>query len=85
MQSLIKRKLPMQVSLYFSENAKKIIDRIAEEEKPKIVIGDMVRSTEYIKDILAFRIADLDDKISKRYERQYNKYKSLWSIFNYIT
>ena len=73
MQSLIKRKLPMQVSLYFSENAKKIIDRIAEEEKPKIVIGDMVRSTEYIKDIRAFRIADLDDKISKRYERQYNK------------
>ena len=65
MQSLIKRKLPMQVSLYFSENAKKIIDRIAEEEKPKIVIGDMVRSTEYIKDIRAFRIADLDDKISK--------------------
>ena len=33
----------------------------------------MVRSTEYIKDIRAFRIADLDDKISKRYERQYNK------------
>lgn len=68
--SIALKRLPMQVSLYWSEKAKTLIDSIVKEEKPDIVIGDMVRSTEYIKDIQAFRIADLDDRISLRYQRQ---------------
>ena len=68
--SLILRNQPMQVSLYWSKYAKKIVNELVKEENPSIVIGDMIRSTEYIKDINALRIADLDDRISLRYERQ---------------
>ena len=66
---LLKRK-PMQVSLYWNPEAKKIIDTLVDEENPDIIIGDMVRSTEYIRDYNAFRVADLDDRISLRYQRQ---------------
>lgn len=68
--SVLLRKKPMQVSLYWSEKAKQIIDRLVMEEKPDIVIGDMVRCMEYIKDIDTYRIADLDDRLSLRYQRQ---------------
>jgi len=68
--SIILRKKPMQVSLYWSPRAKKIIDQLIEFERPQFVIGDMVRSTEYIKDADCYRIADLDDRISLRYKRQ---------------
>ena len=70
MNSLIGKKKPMQVSLFWSKSAKDAVDKLVQEEKPDIVIGDMVRSTDYIKDIDAFRIADLDDRISLRYQRQ---------------
>lgn len=70
MNSLIGKKKPMQVSLFWSKSAKDDVDKLVQEEKPDIVIGDMVRSTDYIKDIDAFRIADLDDRISLRYQRQ---------------
>lgn len=66
---LLKRK-PMQVSLYWNPSAKMMIDEIVKEEQPDIIIGDMVRSTEYIKDYSMYRIADLDDRISLRYQRQ---------------
>ena len=67
---MVLKKRPMQVSLYWNPDAKKVIDDIVKEEKPEIIIGDMVRSTEYIKDYAAFRVADLDDRISLRYQRQ---------------
>ena len=68
--SIILHEKPMQVALYWSPEAKKMVDELAEKEHPKYVIGDMVRSTEYIRDIDSFRIADLDDRISLRYKRQ---------------
>lgn len=68
--SVILKRKPMQVLLYWNPEAKKIIDMLVDEEKPDIIIGDMVRSTEYIRDYNAFRIADLDDRISLRYQRQ---------------
>lgn len=54
----------MQVALYWSTEAKKMVDDLVKKERPQFVIGDMVRSTEYIRDIDSFRIADLDDRIS---------------------
>ena len=69
-ESLILRHKPMQVSLYWNPEAKAIVDRIVQEEKPEYVIGDMVRSIEYIKNISSYRISDLDDRISLRYQRQ---------------
>lgn len=68
--SVILRKKPMQVVLYWSPEAKKIVNHTIKKEKPQYVIGDMVRSTEYIRDVNSFRIADLDDRISLRYKRQ---------------
>lgn len=68
--SIVLRKKPMQVSLYWSSEAKKIINQLIKTEQPAFVIGDMVRSTEYIRDVDSFRIADLDDRISLRYKRQ---------------
>ena len=68
--SIILRKKPMQVALYWSTEAKKMVDDLVKKERPQFVIGDMVRSTEYIRDIDSFRIADLDDRISLRYKRQ---------------
>lgn len=68
--SILLKKKPMQVSLYWNPSAKMMIDEIVKEEQPDIIIGDMVRSTEYIKDYPIYRIADLDDRISLRYQRQ---------------
>lgn len=70
MDSFIKRKKPLQVSLYWNPEAKKVVDDIVKKHNPQIVIGDMIRSTEYIKNVSAYRIADLDDRISLRYKRQ---------------
>lgn len=64
------KKRPMQVSLFWNPCAKKIVDQIFVEEKPQIVIADMIRCTEYIRNLSSFRIADLDDRISLRYQRQ---------------
>lgn len=69
-KSLIKKQFPLQVSLYLSGEAKKSVDKLILEEKPDIVIGDMVRSTEYIRHADTFTVADLDDRISLRYKRQ---------------
>lgn len=68
--SFIKKKWPMQVSLFWSPEAKNIIDKVIEEEKPVILISDMVRTVEYLRNIKCFKIADLDDMISIRYQRQ---------------
>ncbi len=69
-KTFIQRKNPMQVSLYWNDEAKDVVNKVFSEEKPVAVIGDMVRSTEYIKDLPCFRIADLDDRISMRYQRE---------------
>lgn len=68
--SLILRKYPLQVALYLSKKAANIVNNIKKEEKPDVIIGDMVRSTEYIKNYSSYTIADLDDRISLRYKRQ---------------
>lgn len=68
--SFILRKKPMQVSLFWTKKAKEQVDNLIKTEKPDIIIADMIRTTEYIKDARVVRIADLDDRISLRYARQ---------------
>lgn len=68
--TVIKKKYPMQVSLYYDDSIKNKINEIIELEKPDLIIADMVRMTEYLKDYDINKIADLDDLISIRYERQ---------------
>ena len=70
LHSVIRRKFPMQVSLYWNKRAKQQIDELIKEEDADIAIADMIRCTEYIKDSSCFRIADLDDMLSLRYKRQ---------------
>lgn len=71
-KSIIKGEQPLQVSLFLSKRAMDQVDSLIENEKPKIIISDMVRCTEYIRDRDIYSIADLDDRISLRYKRQLN-------------
>lgn len=70
--SFIKRKYPMQVSLYWDKKIDIMIKDIVSKYSPSIVIGDMVRTTEYLKNLgeNIYTVADLDDRLSLRYERQ---------------
>jgi len=69
--SLIKRKYPLQVSLYYDRKIKKLINDLVVSKKVNIVIADMVRTTEYLLDLnVDLTIADLDDRLSLRYRRQ---------------
>lgn len=68
--TLIKKEWPMQVSLFYDLSVNSRIKEIIEVEKPDILMCDMVRTAEYIKDLDIKKILDLDDLISIRYKRQ---------------
>ena len=70
LKTFIKRQYPLQVSLFWDTEIKKRIEAIIKEEKPDYVISDFIRTTEYLKDYEGFKIADLQDLLSLRYERQ---------------
>lgn len=72
-KSFILRKWPLQVSVYYSKSAKKELLKVVEKYKPDIVICDMARTAEYLKDLddkKYVKILDMDDMLSKRYRRQ---------------
>lgn len=69
-KSFLTHRLPIQASLYWNPKADVMINEILSKEKPEICIADMVRTTEYLRKKTGYRIADLDDMISLRYERQ---------------
>lgn len=69
-KTILGKSFPLQVSLYWSRKTKKEIDRILKEEKPDIVISDMIRMSEYLKNYEGYKISNLDDLISIRYNRQ---------------
>jgi len=64
------KKFPFQVSIYWSEENKKYIEDIISDEKPNIVMADLVRTAEYLKDFNGYKIIDLQDLLSLRYKRQ---------------
>lgn len=69
--SFIQRKYPMQVSLYWDKKIDDQIKKLVSEKNPNIVIADMIRTTEYLKNLEnVYTIADLDDRLSLRYSRQ---------------
>lgn len=69
-KTFLLKKYPMQVSLFFDENVQTTIDALIKEINPDVTIADMVRTTEYLRNYAGFKIADLDDMLSIRYERQ---------------
>lgn len=72
LKTLIQRKYPLQVSLFWDWKIKIQIDEILKKEKPDYVIADFIRTTEYLKDFNGIKVADLQDLLSLRYERQLN-------------
>lgn len=68
--TIIRRRFPMQVSLFFDKNIKNEIDEIINNEKPDIIMCDMIRTSEYLKDYNIKKILDMDDMLSLRYMRQ---------------
>lgn len=75
LKSILLNKWPLQVSLYYSNNAQKELDRVINEYNPDIVICDMARTAQYLKRLDGYKynkILDMDDVLSKRYQRQAN-------------
>lgn len=70
LKTFFQRKWPMQVSLFWNSQNAARIKAVLDEIKPDVVISDMVRMTEYALDYQGYKIADLDDMLSIRYERQ---------------
>ena len=73
LKSILLRKWPFQVSLYYSKEAKKKLYNVINEYKPDIIITDMARTAEYLRDLDKEdinKILDMDDILSKRYRRQ---------------
>lgn len=72
-KSIILKKWPLQISIYYCKKTKKDLDKIIENYNPDIVICDMARTAEYVKDLDGSKInkiLDMDDLLSKRYSRQ---------------
>lgn len=69
--SLLLRKWPLQVSIFFSRKTKKKINKLVNEINPDVIIFDMVRVSEYLcKEYKGKSILNYDDILSLRYKRQ---------------
>lgn len=77
LKTVIQRKWPMQVSLFWDPKSLTKIKSLLGIIMPEIVITDMVRMTEYAKNYPGYKIADLDDMLSIRYKRQLSQDISL--------
>lgn len=69
-KTFVRNQYPLQVSLFWDAGIKNKIEEIIVKEQPDYVISDFIRTTEYLKDYKGFKIADLQDLLSLRYERQ---------------
>ncbi|WP_083430102.1 glycosyltransferase family 4 protein [Alicyclobacillus macrosporangiidus] len=66
------RIIPLQSAVFWSARNQRVIQKIIAEENVDVVIGDMIRTGEYLLNIGSIyrKVADLDDLISTRYFRQ---------------
>ncbi|MDF2472469.1 MAG: glycosyltransferase [Anaerocolumna sp.] len=69
-KTLLLRKFPMQVSLFYDHKHQETIDLLIKEAKPDVVMTDMVRTSEYARNYKGYKIVNLDDMLSIRYRRQ---------------
>lgn len=69
-KTFLTKQYPMQISLFYDDVAQKKIDEYIDTIKPNIVMADMVRTSEYLRNCSRYKVADLDDMLSIRYERQ---------------
>lgn len=79
--SLLMRKWPIQVSVYYSRRTHRLIKEIALEEQPEFIFYDMVRVAEYVTDGTSQKVLSYDDLLSLRYERQLQWFHYIPSVF----
>lgn len=66
---------PLQCSLFYSKSNNERIRQYVAEQEFDVVITDMIRTAPYIsafKDAKCIKVLDMDDLLSKRYERTLN-------------
>lgn len=69
--SLILKKWPIQVSLYYDNKNERTIEELIKKNNYEIVICDMARTAEYLKKLNGIKkVLDMNDLISNRYYRQ---------------
>lgn len=66
--SILQAKKSIQESVFWSNNIKLFVRTEINRVEPNVIFADMIRTAQYIEDIPAFRIFDMDDIISKRYK-----------------
>ncbi len=83
--SLLLRKWPLQVSLYYSRKTHRKVKDIIKTEKPEFILYDMVRVAEYLSDEQGQKVLSYDDLLSLRYKRQLEWFQYIPSIFGGFT
>lgn len=71
--SIITKKWPFQVSLFYSKKTKKNLDSYIKKINPDIIIFDLARTAEYAENLDSskyIKVLEMQDLISKRYIRQ---------------
>lgn len=68
--TVIRQKYPLQVSLYYEKGIHTRINELIQQEKPDLVMSDMIRTAEYLKGLAIPKILNIDDLLSLRYQRQ---------------
>jgi len=84
--TLILRKWPLQVSLFFSRKTKSKIRNKIKEYRPDYIFFDMIRVAEYLIDGHYQTIMSYDDLLSARYSRQSNwvEYTSIGNVHHLL-
>ncbi|WP_233567671.1 hypothetical protein [Cohnella faecalis] len=78
--SLIRRRWPLQVSVYYSRKTHRQIRDFIRKESPDFVMYDMVRVAEYWSDGKGRKVLSYDDLLSLRYRRQLDWFQYIPSV-----
>ncbi len=80
--TILLRKYPIQVSLFYRRKNKEKINNLVEKINPDIIIYDMVRVAEYVStNNNVIKVMNYDDLLSLRYKRQMDWIQYIPSIF----
>jgi glycosyltransferase involved in cell wall biosynthesis len=79
--SLLLRRWPIQVSVYYSRKTHRLVKEMIVEEQPEFILYDMVRVAEYLTDGIGQKVLSYDDLLSLRYERQLQWFQYIPSVF----
>lgn len=70
--SLFQRRSSLQGAMFWSPKLQRHVNALLEHEKPDVVISDMTRTGRFFMDLKIPKIINLDDLLSRRYERLLN-------------